>query len=261
MIAPQGVACPARVGSLCLLVLLMAKHGADSVHLIRKTSSGLRHSWRKGTCIDAWVVRFGKQCGVAEDHIHVTKHKSGKYGKGPVAEHLGLTHMVDNDMECLWSVMFDPEGNASDTVEQVIQLTGLKPRDIAWPHSARDSLVKLHTWQDVAMHFDLPCHSELWESISIRGPPRRPPMQRRAAEILVATTGLPKPPPPRPHLAVRRQPATPRGWSHPRPGRPFQSGGKGGNTQDGKSPRYSPWLPPGPKAQPAQSPPFSPGTP
>ena len=180
------------------MVLLMAKHGADSVHLISKTSSGLRHSWRKGTCIDAWVVRFGKQCGVSEDHIHVTKHKSGKHGKGPVAEHLGLTHMVDNDMECLWSVMFDPEGNASDTVEQVIQLTGLKPRDIAWPRSARDSLAKLHTWQDVAMRFDLPCHSELWESISIRGPPRRPPMQRRAAEILVAPTGLPPGPPPPP---------------------------------------------------------------
>ncbi len=195
----------AAKGAYAFLVLFTAKYGADSVHLISKTNSGQWYSWRGDTRVEAWVVRFAKQfglpeCGVPEDHIHVTKHKSGKYGKGLVAKDLGLTHMVDNDMECLWSVLFDPVGNASDTLEQVIQFTSLQPRALpnrgTWPQDAQHRMVRLHTWHDVAMYFDLTRHPrDLWDTISRHGPPHCPPMRPtskemvKLARILAASAG------------------------------------------------------------------------
>ena len=55
-----------------------------------------------------------------------TKGKSGNIGKGPVAQDLRLTHMVDNYKECLWGVMCDPCGNAMNTLHKVILFTGLE---------------------------------------------------------------------------------------------------------------------------------------
>jgi hypothetical protein len=161
----------AAEGAYAFLVLFTAKYGAE-------------------------VVRFAKQfglpaCGVPDSHIHVvTSQKSVKYGKGPIAKDLGLTHMVD-DMECLWSALFDPVFNASDTLEQVIQFTSLQPRRPlpnnirgTWPQDAQHRLVRLRTWHDVAKYFDLTCTSELWESISRRGPPHCPPMRPTSKEMV-----------------------------------------------------------------------------
>ena len=76
-------------------------------------------------------------------------------------------------MECLWSVLFGLHGNASDTA-RVIQVTGMNTRGAEWPLNARDHLVQPRAGYGVAICFELPCHSELRESISLRGPRRCP---------------------------------------------------------------------------------------
>lgn len=187
-------------GAYAFLVLFVAEHGPDSVHLISRTNTANWYSWCGNTCIEHWVVRFAKQLGllelgVPEDHIHLTRHRTGKRGKGPVAKRLGLTHMVDNDLECLWSTLYDPCGNASDTMEKVIQFTGLSPRCIGWPPDGANRLVTLRTWHDVAKHFNLPCTDTVWEGLCKRGPPHCPPIQAPAAECvrLVMAAGAPAP--------------------------------------------------------------------
>ena len=169
----------AAKGAYAFLVLFVAEYGPESLHVISKTSRGTWHSTHAGRQVEAWVVRFAKQfglsrCGVPDTHIHVTSQKSGFHGKGPVAERLQLTHMVDNDRECLWSVLCDPFGNASATLVQCIQFTGLRRRDIRWPPGAYGMLTELEKWYDVARYFKLP-GVEFWDAISLQGPPYRPP--------------------------------------------------------------------------------------
>ena len=55
--------------------------------------------------------------GVPVDVV-LCKHRHGQYGKGRAASALGLTHFVDNDMDCLWSCCRDPEGNCRATLER-----------------------------------------------------------------------------------------------------------------------------------------------
>ena len=71
--------------------------------------------------VEAWVVRFIRQTGLLELgfdmwNMHVVPDKTGKHGKGPVAGNLGLTHFMDNDMDCLWSMLHD-ETNANETMQ------------------------------------------------------------------------------------------------------------------------------------------------
>ena len=55
--------------------------------------------------------------GVLENVV-LCKHRIGPNGKGRAASALGLTHFVDNDMDCLWSCCQDKAGNCRDTLEQ-----------------------------------------------------------------------------------------------------------------------------------------------
>ena len=55
--------------------------------------------------------------GVPVDVV-LCKHRYGPHGKGRAASALGLTHFVDNDMDCLWSCCRDRHGNCRDTLEQ-----------------------------------------------------------------------------------------------------------------------------------------------
>eukprot|EP00959_Pyramimonas_sp_CCMP1952_P154977 3242388-Pyramimonas_sp.AAC.1 len=50
--------------------------------------------------------------GMPDANIHFTAQKSGGGGKGAASQRLQLTHMIDNGLECLWSVLNDGVGNS-----------------------------------------------------------------------------------------------------------------------------------------------------
>ena len=49
--------------------------------------------------------------------VVLCKWAYGREGKGQAASALGLSHFVDNDMDCLWSLCRDPHGNVRDRME------------------------------------------------------------------------------------------------------------------------------------------------
>ena len=75
--------------------------------------------------VEHWVVRLIRHCGLchlgwnADANMFVCTQTFGNDGKGATAHRngLGLTHMVDNHLECLWSVVADHHGNQSATLE------------------------------------------------------------------------------------------------------------------------------------------------
>eukprot|EP00959_Pyramimonas_sp_CCMP1952_P137638 2880657-Pyramimonas_sp.AAC.1 len=69
--------------------------------------------------------------GMPDANIQLTSQKSGEDGKGAVSQHLQLTHMIDNDLECLWSVLNNGVGNSGLSIRRskgrVIQYTRIRP--------------------------------------------------------------------------------------------------------------------------------------
>lgn len=73
--------------------------------------------------IEHYVVRFVRQMGVfqylgvSEDHLILCTECKGKYGKGPLTLEPDLTHFIDNDTDCGWSVVHQGSiGRADDRV-------------------------------------------------------------------------------------------------------------------------------------------------
>ena len=55
--------------------------------------------------------------------------RSGADGKGPLAKQRSVTHAIDDNAECLWSILSDPCGNASATLAtRSLLLFGKRPR-------------------------------------------------------------------------------------------------------------------------------------
>ena len=62
-----------------------------------------------------WVLRFLQSSnGVVGDqsNTELVLHRTGSGGKGEAAERFHLTHFVDDSIDCLWSILKDPVGNA-----------------------------------------------------------------------------------------------------------------------------------------------------
>ena len=61
--------------------------------------------------IEHYVVRFVRELGVfeflgvPERHLNICTKCSGRCGKGVISKDLDLTHFVDNDSDCGWSVI------------------------------------------------------------------------------------------------------------------------------------------------------------
>ena len=144
------------------VVLWAAEFGLRDFHFISRTTRGTWHSWhhRLGK-VEAWVVRLIRSTGVidlglSEMNIHLTKSKSGPEGKGPKCRGDGivLTHMIDNDLECLWSVIHEggPEQRASiNRNGAVIQYTGVRPVGDRWSDEDKDLLIEIGSWREVVV--------------------------------------------------------------------------------------------------------------
>ena len=90
--------------------------------------------------MEAWVVRFIHECGLSElgwpeDNLILTSETYGGWGKGPAADHKtpGVTVFIDNTADCVWSMEFDPNGNASETLEVQVTLQIRRPAPFAIP--------------------------------------------------------------------------------------------------------------------------------
>ena len=162
----------AAPGAYAFVVIFTLMHGPCSVHLFANRCR-------------AFAEQFGfREMGVPDSHIHCTTMKPGSDGKGPEAKGLGLTHMVDNDQECLWSVMRDPCGNAQKTLHKVILFTGLtEMRQNVLSGQFKDNLMECKSWLEIAKFFELNlCFDSdsdfniMWHVLSAHGPPHMEPI-------------------------------------------------------------------------------------
>ena len=151
-------------GFWAFAVLFAAEFGLQNMHFISRTTRGTWHSHhgRLGR-VEAWVVRLIRstgllEMGMPEENIHLTPQKSGPNGKGVASRDLQLTHMIDNDLECLWSVLNDRAGNSGLSIRRrngrVIQYMGLRPVDSRWWRDEDDDwLERCDSWFQVAGAF------------------------------------------------------------------------------------------------------------
>eukprot|EP00959_Pyramimonas_sp_CCMP1952_P329788 6904811-Pyramimonas_sp.AAC.1 len=69
--------------------------------------------------------------GMPDANIQLTSQKSGWDGKGVASRHVQLTRMIDNDLECLWSVLNDGVGNSGLSTRRgkgrVLQRARIRP--------------------------------------------------------------------------------------------------------------------------------------
>eukprot|EP00959_Pyramimonas_sp_CCMP1952_P304346 6369373-Pyramimonas_sp.AAC.1 len=107
------------------------------MHFISRTTRGTwpSHLARLGR-VEAWVVRLIWSAGLLEigmpqANIHLTSEKSWRDGKGVASRDLQLTRMIDDDLQCLWSVLNDRAGNLGLSIRRgkgrVIQRVRLRP--------------------------------------------------------------------------------------------------------------------------------------
>merc|ERR1719162_1522287 len=96
------------------LRLLVRKFGSKNVHIVSKCSGRMRAQ------SEAWLFKtmdICKTCGIRKTNVHFCPERSGAHGKGPIASFVRLSHFVDDNDECLWSVYHDPAGNSKEAIE------------------------------------------------------------------------------------------------------------------------------------------------
>ena len=191
-------------GAYPFLVLFIGQYGSNAVHVISRTERGSWQSKHRGMTIEHYVIRFLRQCGIMqlgmEDcQITICAHKSGWLGKGIQAKKAGITHMIDNDPLCLWSVLMDKKGCAYDTISSYDDggrapgacFQFYKHEDTAFPTwltpdelGRYGNVLRVDSWMEVADYFDLPHRDKIWWKLMMRGPPYAPAPQMTAGELI-----------------------------------------------------------------------------
>ncbi len=202
----------AMPGAYPLMLLYGIKHDLKNFFVISRTNSGQplvpmkqRHQtiW-----VPAWGTRFLKELGVLDlgmpvENVRYCTQCHGKFGKGPIAKGLGLTHFVDDKDDCVWSVLCDDRGNAHNTIDEhggFVALFGPDhhfyrhfgqgfPRDDArvTKHMRRTNhLGEVAMWLDLLPDCD--ASGQVWDWISEHGPPFVPHSRKtlHAARQMVA---------------------------------------------------------------------------
>ena len=112
----------AWVGAYAFCLFFIIRYGPENLFVISRTNTGDWYTNHRGHQVEAWVVRFIRSlglfdAGVPTNNVRLCTDRAGKRGKGPCAERFELTHMVDDHLECLWSVFEDPEGNSNANIK------------------------------------------------------------------------------------------------------------------------------------------------
>ena len=113
----------AQIGAYCFCVFFLLRYGPENLFIISRTDTGEWYNTHSGHQIETWVVRFVRSMGlfalgVPEQNMRLCTSRSGKEGRGPCARKFGLTHMVDDRLECLWSVFEDGYGNSDPAIKE-----------------------------------------------------------------------------------------------------------------------------------------------
>ena len=151
------------------VVLFGAKYGLADMHIISRTNRGVAYN-NNGS--DVWVTRFIRQLGVfnmgmPEENLHVVRQAEDK---GNVVLNANLMGFVDNDAECLDSIMRRSQGTVlfhySNNADHARRFVGR--------HAHLNNHVKhITSWFELANDIGLPQDRELWDSIGSNGPPCR----------------------------------------------------------------------------------------
>ena len=121
----EAIHTAAMEGFYAFALLFGAHFGFDNLYIISRTRDGNWYSYHRGRKIEAWVVRFVRSLGFVDlgmpvENIHLCRARSGRDGKGRIADHCQLTHFIDDHLECHWSVLEDSEGNAMMDVSEAL---------------------------------------------------------------------------------------------------------------------------------------------
>ena len=103
------------------------------------------------------VMAADVAAGFRRENLRFCDRRSGPRGKGPVAQRLGLTHFVDDNDECLWSVYCDPAGCAGEAVRRCggqlfyFPRSGRPPppRPRSWPDPPPGVVTPVAGWVDL----------------------------------------------------------------------------------------------------------------
>ena len=113
------------MGAYAFCLFFIIRYGPENLFIISRTNTGEWHSMHQGHQIESWVVRFVRSMGifvtgVPTKNMRICTDRSGKNGKGPCASTFELTHMVDDHLECLWSVFKDTYGHSNASIKENI---------------------------------------------------------------------------------------------------------------------------------------------
>jgi hypothetical protein len=124
-----------RHGAQQWVKCMVANLGKDAVHIISRVSTdSMKHN------IVDYLTSSGflQDTGFCLDNIHFCRTKAGPDGKGQVFARFGLTHFVDDSVECLTDIRTTYRGTSSPKLYLVpTMLATGKPRD--WQDTLRDA--------------------------------------------------------------------------------------------------------------------------
>lgn len=91
--------------------------GTDNVYLVSKVKPGGSMQKRAEHWLHE-IMGFCEWTGVPRENIVFVSATNGANGKGPAAARLGLSHFIDDKLECLTSVHHDEAGNSGAMIER-----------------------------------------------------------------------------------------------------------------------------------------------
>ena len=125
------------------------------------------------------------ELGMPHANLTLCRRDMGEFGKGPIAKRYGLTHYIDDTMDCLWSVCCDSAGNAYKTISEASGFLvhySVQPdrrlrtgrRSHAMMYDEVRPMIRATTtdWKEIATLFGLP--TSAWDELTRLGPPGRP---------------------------------------------------------------------------------------
>ena len=107
----RNTAAPAAFQALAKIV---KRFGRENTFILSKCTGEMRDK------TEVWLFETmnicGGEIGFKKENVHFCRSRQGRNGKGGIATSLQLSHFVDDNDECLWSVY--QEGNSKAAVER-----------------------------------------------------------------------------------------------------------------------------------------------
>ena len=173
-------------GAYACVMLNCAIYGPDSVNVVSRTQKGEWFSWYHNRRIEHWVIRYLRNglcifnMGVPESNVVLTCDSHGPHGKGVPIKDLGITHFIDNTVECGFAAI--QEGGADWWIDidssRIPEYPHVPLASSLMTKKVLDKRIPAGSFYDVAVRLglaEIPLDFEkLFEEVSRRGPPITP---------------------------------------------------------------------------------------